>query len=65
MMINRTLEYVHHNLLMIFSLLIVNAYILTSLYGTHTLLLKAKFMTFSMFVAGFPTDLLDMFKQQN
>ena len=32
MMINRTFEHVHHNVLMIFSLLIVNAvYILTSL----------------------------------
>ena len=42
MMINRTLEHVHHNNL------------------------KAKFKTFSrFFFPGFPTDILDTFKQQN
>ena len=66
MMINRTLEHVHHNALMISSLLIVNA-----LYeypdvalSTHAFL-KAKFKTFSRFFPGFPTDILDRFKQQN
>ena len=63
-MINRTLEHVHHtrNVLMISSLLIVIAYILTSL--THTFL-KAKFKTFSRVFSGVPIDIFDTFKQHN
>ena len=62
MMINRTLEHVHHNALIISSLLM--PYILMSLKGTHTFL-KAKFKTFFRFFLGFPSDILDTFKQQN
>ena len=53
MMINRTLEHKHHNVLMISSLFIVlMPYILTSLWGSHTFL-KAKFKTFSIFFQDF------------
>ena len=63
MMINRTLEHVHHNVI-ISSLLIVNALYPIVALGTHTFL-KAKRLQFSRFFPGFPTDILDTFKQQN
>ena len=64
MMINRTFGHKHHNVLMISSLLIVNAlYPNVALGFPH--FFKAKFKTFSIFFSGFPTDFLDTFKQQN
>ena len=61
MIINRTLEHKHHNVLMILSLLIVIA-----LYPNVALEFPHLFKTFfQVFFPAFPTDIQDTFKQQN
>ena len=52
MMINRTLEHAHHNVLMISSFLNLNALNPNFALWYHTFL-KAKFKTFSMFFKDF------------
>ena len=65
MMINRTLENKHHNVLMISSLLIVNVlYPYVALGFPHFSYSKIQDF-FQVFFPGFQTDILDRFKQQN